>query len=142
MTVLKDQSGDPITDSAGTEIKANTTVVDALFGDGITRGTVPLDHGKGVNVLIDWFGPRDPSKPKSRGAEHLTVKFLPAGRRHTGADFESGAVHRAAGVNDAEEARRREQAGEDMGEPAGSGSPERQRRAAADGTPPHVSVHT
>ena len=83
MTVLKDQSGDPITDSAGTEIKANTTVVDALFGDGITRGTVPLDHGKGVNVLIDWFGPRDPSKPKSRGAEHLTVKFLPAGRRHT-----------------------------------------------------------
>ena len=58
MTVLKDQSGDPITDSAGTEIKANTTVVDALFGDGITRGTVPLDHGKGVNVLIDWFGPR------------------------------------------------------------------------------------
>ena len=52
MTVLKDQSGDPITDSAGTEIKANTTVVDALFGDGITRGTVPLDHGKGVNVLI------------------------------------------------------------------------------------------
>ena len=50
MTVLKDQSGDPITDSAGTEIKANTTVVDALFGDGITRGTVPLDHGKGVNV--------------------------------------------------------------------------------------------
>ena len=98
MTVLKDQSGDPITDSAGTEIKANTTVVDALFGDGITRGKVPLDHGKGVNVLIDWFGPRDPSKPKSRGAEHLTVKFLPAGRRHTGADFESGAVHRAAGV--------------------------------------------
>jgi len=88
MTVLKDQSGDPITDSAGTEIKANTTVVDALFGDGITRGTVPLDHGKGVNVLIDWFGPRDPSKPKSRGAEHLTVKFLPAGRRHTGADFD------------------------------------------------------
>ena len=36
MTVLKDQSGDPITDSAGTEVKANTTVVDALFGDGIT----------------------------------------------------------------------------------------------------------
>ena len=57
MTVLKDQSGDPITDSAGTEIKANTTVVDALFGDGFKVVDEPANLDKsliGKTVFMNW----------------------------------------------------------------------------------------
>ena len=31
-------------------------VVGELFGEGVVRGTIPLEHGDGVNVLIDWLG--------------------------------------------------------------------------------------
>ena len=39
-------------------------MTDDVFGDGIVRGTVPLDRGlgyvtMGLNVLIDWLGPKD-----------------------------------------------------------------------------------
>ena len=47
-------------------------MVDDMFGEGIARGTVPLEHGDGVNVLIDFLGPaQDPKPPASRGAENL-----------------------------------------------------------------------
>ena len=78
-------------------------VVDDMFGEGIARGTVPLEHGDGVNVLIDFLGPaQDPKPPASRGAENL--KRAPAGRTRTisfttGTDFDSGAAHRARGRN-------------------------------------------
>ena len=70
-------------------------------------GTVPLDKDEGLNVRIDWLGAKDSSKPKSRGAEHLTVKYPSAvgettARRHTGAEYESGEVYAARGRNDAD----------------------------------------
>ena len=43
-----------------------------VFGEGIARGTVPLEHGDGVNALIDFLGPaQDPKPPASRGVENL-----------------------------------------------------------------------
>ena len=94
--------GKPLTDTNGVQLKIGQTVTDDVFGDGIVRGTVPLDKGEGLNVLINWLGPRDNSKPKSRGGANLTVKFVATGVStfHTGADFESGAVHAARGRND------------------------------------------
>ena len=83
--------------------KEGPVVVDDMFGEGIARGTVPLEHGDGVNVLIDFLGPaQDPKPPASRGAENL--KRAPAGRTRTisfttGTDFDSGAAHRARGRN-------------------------------------------
>ena len=82
-------------------------MTDDIFGDCIVRGTVPLDKGEGLNVRIDWLGAQDSSKPKSRGAEHLTVKYPSAvgettARRHTGAEYESGEVYAARGRNDAD----------------------------------------
>jgi hypothetical protein len=130
-------SGDPLTDVAGNHLKTGQTVTDDLLGDGIVRGTIPLDKGPGLNVLIDWLGPKDPSKPKSRGAEHLTAKFAPGGadgggatvRTHTGAQFESGGVHAARGRNDAD-AERMIPEGEQI-EPAGAQSPAGRRAAGA-----------
>ena len=42
-----------------------------MFGDGIARGTIPLEKGEGVNVMIDWLGPQT-GKPN-------TVVVLAAG---------------------------------------------------------------
>lgn len=97
MPALYTADSKPLTDAAGNHLKTGQTVTDVIFGDGIVRGTVPLTTSGGINVLIDWLGPKDQSKPKSRGAEFLTAKFAGRGvtvTSHTGADFESGRVHR------------------------------------------------
>jgi hypothetical protein len=61
---------------------------------------VPLDRGEGLNVVLYWLGPKDASKPKSRGANHLTAKYASGDaetrtRMHTGAEYELGAVYEA-----------------------------------------------
>ena len=129
-------SGEPLTDVAGNQLKTGQTVTDVLFGDGLVRGTVPLEKGEGVNVLIDWLVPKD-GKPESRGAERLTAKYPSGGgetttRMHTGAEYESGTVYERRGRNDADAARLRAENGEDMGEAAGAQSPP---RAFAAGSP-------
>lgn len=45
--------GQPLTDADGQVLKVGSTVVDSKFGEGIARGTVPLEKGDGVNVQID-----------------------------------------------------------------------------------------
>ena len=93
-------------DSEGNTLRKDQLVRDDVFGEGLTRGTVALDSGKGHNVLIDWrhaAPPGDPRKPKSRGSQFLTIVGGTAtGRTHTGAAFESGQEHRRRGVNDAD----------------------------------------
>ncbi len=101
----------PLQDSKGQQIKSGATVVHEFLGEAIARGTVPLDQGVGVNVMIDWIGPGDADRPKSVGARHLTIKFGAGFRtvqQHSGADFESGRAARARGENDAAAARLRE----------------------------------
>ena len=72
MATLKNQRGQPLLGADGQEIKEGSVVVDDMFGEGIAQGTVPLDHGDGVNVLIGWLGPaQDPKPPPSRSAESL-----------------------------------------------------------------------
>eukprot|EP00966_Prymnesium_polylepis_P175752 4067983-Prymnesium_polylepis.1 len=103
-------------DRDGTVLQKDQLVRDDFFGEGFTRGTVPLASGVGHNVLIEWRRPAaqgDPPKPKSRGATHLTiVGGTTTARFHTGAEFESGEVYRRRGTNDADAARLLEQAGE------------------------------
>ena len=82
-------------------------MTDDTLGDCIVRGTVALDKGEGLDVVFDWLGPKDPSKPKSRGAEHLTAKYASGAgatttRTHSGAEFESGDVYEQRGRNDAD----------------------------------------
>ena len=48
-------------------------MVDSKFGEGIARGTVPLEKGDGVNVQIDWLGGNNAGKPPSRGIENLKL---------------------------------------------------------------------
>ena len=63
-------------DSEGNTLRKDQLVRDDVFGEGLTRGTVALDSGKGHNVLIDWrhaAPPGDPRKPKSRGSQFLTI---------------------------------------------------------------------
>ena len=93
MATLQNHRGQPLVDADGQEIKAGSIVVDAMFGQGIA-----LEHGDGINV-------RDPKQPPSRSADNL--KLASGGRMRTtryveGAAFESGAAHRAQGVNDLE----------------------------------------
>eukprot|EP00966_Prymnesium_polylepis_P019137 440840-Prymnesium_polylepis.1 len=110
MPVLFARPGSPIHDAAGNELKTGQTVIDDMFGEGIVRGTVPLARGEGLNVLIDWLGPKDRSEPKSRGAAHLTAKYASGNgevhvRAHTGAQYESGDLHAAQERNDEDAAR-------------------------------------
>ena len=102
-----DKSPAPLTDAAGNPLKTGQTMTDEMFGDAIVRGTVPLDRGEGLNVVLYWLGPKDASKPKSRGANHLTAKYASGDaetrtRMHTGAEYESGAVYEARDRNDAD----------------------------------------
>jgi hypothetical protein len=100
MVDLLGPDGEPLHDSEGNALKEGQMVRDDMFGDGTTRGTIPLDRSEGVNVLIDWRHPAkpgDPPKPRSRGALHLTIAGGTAtGRVHSGDDFESGALHPGA----------------------------------------------
>ena len=59
MPVLFKADGNPLTDAAGNPLKTGQTVTDELLGEGIVRGTVPLDNGEGLNVRIDWLGAKD-----------------------------------------------------------------------------------
>ena len=67
--MLLGAGGEPLKDAAGNELKTGQTVIDDIFGEGVVSGTAPLAQGEGLNVLIDWLGPKDPSKPRSRSAE-------------------------------------------------------------------------
>ena len=62
MPTLQNHRGQPLVDADGQEIKAGSIVVDAMFDQGIARGTIPLEHGDGVNVCIDWLGPKQDLK--------------------------------------------------------------------------------
>ena len=89
MPVILHADGRPLKDAAGNPLRTGQTVTDDTLGDCIVRGTVALDKGEGLDVVFDWLGPKDPSKPKSRGAEHLTAKYASGGggttiRTHTG----------------------------------------------------------
>ena len=53
MAALQNHRGQPLTDADGQVLKVGSTVVDSKFGEGIARGTVPLEKGDGVNVQID-----------------------------------------------------------------------------------------
>ena len=57
MPALLNQNDEPLTDAAGNELRTGQTITDIMFGDGIVRGTVPIEKGLGMNVLIDWLGP-------------------------------------------------------------------------------------
>ena len=63
MATLRTQSGEPLHDAEGQELKEGSLVVDEMFGEGIVRGTIPLEHGDGVNVLIGWLGAAQNPKP-------------------------------------------------------------------------------
>ena len=107
MPVLFNPDGSELTDASGRQLKTGQTCIDSTLGECIVRGTVPLDRGLGVNVLIDWLGPNANDKPPSRGAEFLTIKGPSGGggtttRTYTGAEIESGAVHEQRGRNDAD----------------------------------------
>ena len=128
----------PLVDSEDNVLSKDVLVRDPIYGEGITRGTIPLDRGLGFNVLIDWRQaalPGQPPKPRSRGAENLTLvgNTTRTTRTHTGAAFEAGRVHDEAGRNDEDAARLREQQGEDTGSPARPDSPDRGRREAVAG---------
>ena len=72
MVDLLGPDGEPLHDSEGNALKEGQMVRDDMFGDGTTRGTIPLDRSEGVNVLIDWRHPAkpgDPPKPRSRGRQ-------------------------------------------------------------------------
>ena len=73
MAALQNHRGQPLTDADGQVLKVGSTVVDSMFGEGIARGTVPLEKGDGVNVQIDWLGGNNPGKPPSRGIENLKL---------------------------------------------------------------------
>ena len=75
MALLVNQRGEPLQDANGKQLKAGTTIVDDMFGDGIVRGTIPIDKGEGFNVLIDWLGPGASEKPKSRDPKQLKLKY-------------------------------------------------------------------
>ena len=51
MAALQNHRGEPLTDAEGQVIKVGSIVVDDMFGEGISRGTIPLSKGEGVNVL-------------------------------------------------------------------------------------------
>ena len=101
MAALQNHRGQPLTDADGQMLKVGSTVVDSLFGEGIARGTVPLEKGDGVNVQIDWLGGNRAGKPPSRGIENLKLVYG-EGMRTTsfvrGRDYESGAAHRRVRV--------------------------------------------
>ena len=64
-------NGNPMKDAAGDVLKLDCLVRDCIFGEGKVKGTVPLDRGEGLNVLIEWCGDRT-GKPTSRGPQDLT----------------------------------------------------------------------
>ena len=43
----------PLQDSQGQQIKSGSTVVHEFLGEAIACGTVPLEKGVGVNVMVD-----------------------------------------------------------------------------------------
>ena len=45
MPALLSGDGRPLTDKAGNALKTGQTVTDDMFGDGLVRGTVPLEKG-------------------------------------------------------------------------------------------------
>ena len=67
--------GQPLTDADGQLLKVGSTVVDSKFGEGIARGTVPLEKGGGVNVLYKstGVGGNNAGKSPSRGIENLKL---------------------------------------------------------------------
>ena len=94
-----------VKDSAGADLCIGHHVIDALYGEGVVIGTVPIPAGEGVNVQLVWIGetPADGPRPDNRSAEHLTIKCETpaAGSRvlnsHTGEEFMRGAVHHRNG---------------------------------------------
>ena len=52
MEPLRNHLGAELKDQQGHVIKKGNTIRDDMFGDGIARGTVPLQLGDGVNVVI------------------------------------------------------------------------------------------
>ena len=67
MSALTNSRGKALEDSLGQQSPVGATAVDDIFGEGIARGTVPLERGDGVNVRIDWLGPGADGKPTSCG---------------------------------------------------------------------------
>ena len=62
MAALQNHRGQPLTDADGQVLKVGSTVVDSMFGEGMARGTVPLEKGDRVNVQIDCGSHEEPSK--------------------------------------------------------------------------------
>ena len=76
MAALRNHVGAIITDAKGQQIKAGTTVTDAMFGDGIARGTIPQEKGDVASISSSTgLGRMRPTSQKSRSACHLTVTF-------------------------------------------------------------------
>ena len=92
MAFLLTKEGQPLLLSDGQRVRKGSLVVDAVFGEGVVTGTVPLAHGEGLNLSIAWRGRDVSGKPPSRAAEHLHIAPFNRGdgERHTGQAFEAG----------------------------------------------------
>ena len=90
-----------ITDAKGQQIKAGTTVTDAMLGDGIARGTIPQEKGDVASISSSTgLGRMRPTSQKEPQCMPPDGHVRHAGRavqQHSGAEFESvGGVRMAA----------------------------------------------
>ena len=113
-------------DADGAELREGDTVRHDFGATGRITGVIlaPADSGLVDKFSIEWDC--DPSKAPAPTASRQHVRKVAAapripggrvGKKHTGAEFESGAVHRARGLNDAEMERMREREREPFSPP-------------------------
>jgi hypothetical protein len=102
-------------DRDGAELRLNDRVAHDFGNTGTVTGFEAAEEGSGLldQICCRWDRVEGDATapPPSVGARHLKKIVAPAvrvARRHTGAEFESGDVHRARGVNDADMERLRE----------------------------------
>ena len=94
------------TDSSGVELYVGDRVRDVLFGLGTITGTAAVAGG-GTSARIRWDTTPEAGQDGGRSGTYLTKQQVATGQptarvtqAHTGAEFESGAVHRRRGGNE------------------------------------------
>ena len=94
MPVLFKADGSPLKDAAGNHLKTGQTVIDQRYlakASSVRPSLLNKESTGLIERVNDWLGQNKAAgKPKSRGAEHLTAKFVSGGadvtvRTHTGA---------------------------------------------------------
>jgi len=63
-----------VEDSKGRPLFVGDMAKHDFLGECVIKGTVPLQHGEGVNVSIEWVLDPVKDKPLSVGGRHLTVR--------------------------------------------------------------------